>query len=158
MTIDPSTVSTCYGMAENVFAVTQSQGMVIRTIDGARVVGCGPPIPGTDVRAVNGELQVRSLTSVRSYIGTGEIVDDQGYYATGDMGHVLNGDVFVVGRTRDVMISAGQKYLLNDLDHLLNRLVPDCRGRGAVLADEDPTLPGTQKPLCLLRTTTILGG
>jgi hypothetical protein len=148
--VRPNTVSTCYGMAENVFAVTQSDGFVVRDIAGTEVVSCGRPIPGTDVATKESELWVRSATSVRSYVGSDDVTDSEGYYPTGDIGKLLDGEVFVLGRKRDIMICSGQKYFLNDLDHKLNEVVADCNGRGATVADVDSLLPGTQVPLCLV--------
>lgn len=63
----PTTISTCYGMAENVFAVTQSAGMQIIEQSDRRYTSCGRPVPGTEVKEVSGELFVRSSYSIESY-------------------------------------------------------------------------------------------
>ena len=148
--VDPRTISVCYGMAENVFAIAQSRGISVRCIEGRDGVSCGTPIPGTQVREVDGELRVKSAVSVTSYVGTEDVRNADGFYATGDRGYVVDGEVFVAGRVRDIMICAGRKYVLSDLDHFLNRVVPDCDGRGVVLADRDAHVPGTEAPLVLL--------
>jgi acyl-CoA synthetase (AMP-forming)/AMP-acid ligase II len=145
----PERISTCYGMAENVFAVAQSRGLRLLEGGGRSLVSCGRPIPGTDIKIVEGEIWVRSASSLRRYVGQPECVDADGYYATGDLGVLSGGELAILGRKHDVIIVAGKKYLLNDLDHVLNQAVPDCKGRGAALA-QDNALIGTQSPLYLV--------
>ena len=60
--------SACYAMAENVFAVTQSEGFQIAEVDGKSLPSCGPPIPATDVKIIEGEIWVRSPTSITAYL------------------------------------------------------------------------------------------
>jgi len=154
----PHVLSTCYGMAENVFAVSQSEGLRLVERDGRTVVSCGRPIPGTDVKIVDGEVWVRSASSLRAYHGQPECIDADGYYATGDLGVLTKGELAILGRKHDVMIVAGRKHLLSDLDHMLNRVLPGCKGRGVSLAQENPTI-GTQSPLYLVeRPRFWIGG
>jgi acyl-CoA synthetase (AMP-forming)/AMP-acid ligase II/lysophospholipase L1-like esterase len=152
---DPATISTCYGMAENVFAVTQSVGM--RTIErsGRRFISCGCPIPGTEIKELSGELFVRSPYSLEVYEGGEDIRDNQGFYPTGDLGFIENGEVVVTGRKQDLTNIGGRKFLLNDLDFALGRLFPDSAGRIASLATFD-ALIGTEKALFLIERADFL--
>ena len=143
------TVATCYAMAENVFAMTQSQGLETVDHDGRRVVSCGRAIPGTQVKVVDGELWIKSDTSLHAYVGGEDVRDAEGYYATGDLGALVDGAVAVLGRKRDVMISAGKKYFLNDLDAALGRLLPESAGRIASVADYNTEL-GTETVIFLV--------
>jgi acyl-CoA synthetase (AMP-forming)/AMP-acid ligase II/lysophospholipase L1-like esterase len=145
----PATISTCYGMAENVFAVTQSAGMRIFEESGRRHVSCGPSIPGTEIREVAGELFVRSPYSLQAYEGGDDIRDDDGFYPTGDLGFIHDGEVVVTGRKQDLTNIGGRKFLLNDLDFALGRLFPGSAGRIASLATFDPLI-GTEKALFLI--------
>ena len=140
----PETVSTCYGMAENVFAVSQSRGLKILESEDVKVVSCGQPIPGTQVKIVEGELCVKSDTSLDAYLGSEDVRDAEEFYATGDLGALIDGEIVISGRKRDVMISAGKKYFLNDLDFALGQILPDSAGRIAALADYDDAL-GTER-------------
>jgi hypothetical protein len=142
-------VSTCYAMAENVFAVSQSVGLVTRQRDGRRHVSCGRLLPDTAVKIVDGEIFVKSPSSVQSYVGTPDVRDADGFYGTGDLGWLLDDELFVAGRKHDVLVTAGQKFLLSDLDQQLNA-VSGCNGRGVALADDDPRLPGTNVATCLV--------
>jgi acyl-CoA synthetase (AMP-forming)/AMP-acid ligase II len=146
---NPATVSTCYGMAENVFAVTQSSGFRILERDQHRYVSCGRPIPGTEVKEKSGELFVRSPHSIVAYEGGADIRDDEGYYATGDMGFVEQGEVAITGRKQDLANIGGRKVLLNDLDFALGEVFPGSKGRIASMAVFDPSL-GTERALFLI--------
>ena len=142
-------LSPCYAMAENVFAVTIAKGCRTRTIDGAEVVSCGPAIPGVDLKTVDGEVWVRSRSSITGYLGGGDVRDPDGFYATGDLGQVIDGELFVCGRKQDLLVQAGRKYLLSDIDLRLNELFPQVRGRAAALALRDERL-GTEMPIVLI--------
>jgi len=144
--VPPETVSTCYAMAENVFAVTQSQGFRTTFREGREYVSCGTPLPETHLKIVDEEIFVRSATSIAGYLENGNsihVADAEGFYPTGDVGFMDGDELFICGRKRDVMIQAGQKFLLNDLDYAVNTMVPECQGRAACLAKDDPKT-GTQ--------------
>jgi len=146
---DPATVSTCYGMAENIFAVSQSAGVHTFEQNGTRYVSCGRPIPGTEVKEVAGELFVRSAYSLQSYDSREDIRDQQGFYPTGDLGFLEDGQVVVMGRKQDLANIGGRKFLLNDLDFALAQLFPASAGRIASLAAFDSMI-GTEKALFLI--------
>ncbi|MBV7379685.1 AMP-binding protein [Maritimibacter dapengensis] len=139
----------CYAMAENVFAMTQSTGIRVARLDDEDVVSCGPPIRNVEIKTVDGELWVRSRASITSYMSKESIVDDEGFYPTGDMGHIVDGEIYVTGRKRDLMIQAGKKYYLSTVDAAVNRLVPEARGRVATLEDYDERL-ATSKAVVLI--------
>jgi acyl-CoA synthetase (AMP-forming)/AMP-acid ligase II len=145
----PSSLSPCYAMAENIFAVTIGRGYRTITIDGTNVVSCGRPIDGVDLKTVEGEIWVRSPTSIVSYVAGHDIRDADGFYPTGDLGRIIDGELFVSGRKQDLLIQAGRKYLLSDIDLRLNELYPDIRGRAAALALRDERL-GTEMPTVLI--------
>jgi hypothetical protein len=138
-----------YGTAENIFAVTQSDGLRTRRIDGAEVVSCGPPIPSTSLKIVAGEIFARSPYSLQHYEGGVSVVDAEGYYATGDLGEIIDGELYVFGRKHDVLIQAGRKFVLSDLDHEIGQAVEESAGRICVI-DEYNELIGTDQPVCLI--------
>jgi acyl-CoA synthetase (AMP-forming)/AMP-acid ligase II len=144
-----SAFAACYAMAENIFAVTQSAGLASTTIDGVEVVSCGKPIPGVELKIVEDEIWVRSPTALESYLGGDSIIDADGFYPTGDLGQVVDGQLHVTGRKRDLMIQAGKKFMLSDVDAVVNQILPEAKGRAAALAGFDPRL-GTQRPVVLV--------
>jgi acyl-CoA synthetase (AMP-forming)/AMP-acid ligase II len=137
----PERFSNCYGMAENIFAVAQSDGLRTTEIDGNRVASCGKPVPGTEVKLVDGELFIRSPCSLRQYLGGAPIVDADGFYPSGDVGVMVDDEIYLVGRRHDVVIHAGQKFLLSDVDQKLDERRRT--GRVASFGMIDPTL-GTE--------------
>ncbi len=145
----------CYAMAENVFAVSLARGVTVRRIEGADVVSCGAPIPGVQLRLVDGQIWVRSPAAIASYLGGADIRDADGFYPTGDLGELQDGALYVTGRQGDVLIQAGRKFMLSDLDLTLNRLFPDIRGRAACIARDDLRL-GTQVAVALIETAEFI--
>jgi acyl-CoA synthetase (AMP-forming)/AMP-acid ligase II len=147
--VDAAGIANCYAMAENIFAVTQSAGLSTRRFAGVDAVSCGPAIPGVDLKIAEGEVWVRSRYSLRHYEGGESIVDEQGYYPTGDMGELVDGQLYILGRKRDVMIHAGRKIVLSDVDYEVGRLVAGSAGRIATVSAYNELL-GTDEPVCLI--------
>jgi hypothetical protein len=141
----------CYAMAENIFAISLGQGIRTEPIEGREVVSCGRPVPGVEVKVVEEEIWVRSPTSLRGYVGGEDIRDSEGFYPTGDLGRVIGGEVFVTGRKHDLLVQAGRKFMLSDLDLLVNEAFPEAKGRLAALQLDDARL-GTQKALVLIES------
>lgn len=141
--------SACYAMAENVFAVSQSCGLDTIEIQGRKIVSCGRPIANVQIKILDDEIWIKSPTSITSYLTQEIILDDEGFYQTGDLGHVIEGKVFVWGRKRDLVIQAGRKFLLSDVDNAINQVLPSIRGRVATLSDYDDRL-ATSKAIVLI--------
>lgn len=89
--------------------------------------GCvynGIPIGDTIVRVHDGMLEIAGSTLAEGYLGDAERTDtafhvDDGHrwYCTGDLGIVANGRVIVSGRADNVIISGGEKVLLDAVEH-----------------------------------------
>ncbi|MGB3715788.1 MAG: AMP-binding protein, partial [Candidatus Promineifilaceae bacterium] len=83
-------------------------------------VSCGPPIVGTKIKVVDemgdgqfersvGELAVRSDCMLDGYYRRPDLKPfKRGWYLTGDIGYVAHGEVFVIGRSKDLIINAGK--------------------------------------------------
>ena len=144
-------LATSYAMAENVFGVTQGgiddpvkvdpvdlaslqgEGYARPAVEGqpsARMLSCGAPIPGTQVRVVDaqgktlgerrvGELVVRSDCMLAGYYNrpdaTAEAFVD-GWYRTGDLGYMASGEVYVTGRKKDLIITGGRNVFPQDIE------------------------------------------
>jgi len=109
-----------YGMTETSSQVaTQAPG-------DAPAAGAGRPLSGMEVRAVGGVLQVRGPGLFTRYVPSGERErTSDGWFETGDLGHVdANGVVHVLGRRDDLIITGGEKVLPQEVEDALNRL-PD---------------------------------
>jgi len=61
-------------------------------------------------REKSGELFVRSPHSIVAYEGGEDIRDEEGYYATGDIGFVDEGEVVITGRKQDLANIGGARF------------------------------------------------
>jgi len=147
---------TCYAMAENTFAVTQSrldtpphvdwidragimERRIARPVTGDDVpvvpmVSCGPPIPNVEVRIVDanrrdlperhvGEVALRSDHMLSGYYRrpdeTAAAIQD-GWYFTGDLGYLADGELYITGRQKDLIIVGGKNIYPQDIENILN--------------------------------------
>jgi acyl-CoA synthetase (AMP-forming)/AMP-acid ligase II len=147
----PDQLGASYAMAENVFAVTQTpigRPPRLDVVDATTFVSCGPAIPGTAVRIDGGlpdrqvgEIQLRSDCMLRGYHGRPDLdagLFHDGWYRTGDLGYLLAGELYVVGRKKDLIISAGKNLHPHDLEVVVHSVAGVHPGRAAVfgIADE----------------------
>jgi fatty-acyl-CoA synthase len=97
---------------------------------GVRLVACGRPFPGHALEIVDdhgrplperhvGRIAVRGPSVMAGYFerpdATDEVLRD-GWLLTGDQGYLADGDLFVCGRTKDLIIRQGRKYHPADLE------------------------------------------
>ncbi len=134
-----------------------AEGRAVRTEErgGATMVGCGRPARATQVRIVDpdscrqlpdgriGEVWVTGPGVARGYWGHPEqsrktfracLVDgDEEHLRTGDLGFLLEGDLFLTGRCKDLIIHEGRNVYPSDMEELLENELPELRrGHGAV--------------------------
>ncbi|MEU7143509.1 AMP-binding protein [Nocardia sp. NPDC046473] len=114
------------------------------------LVGCGPPLPGHEVvirdttgeRTV-GEVWVRGPSVARTYVGTPAetqtTFQPDGWLRTGDLGYLAEGELFVTGRVKDLLILNGYNVDPQRVEWLAET-VPGVRAGGVVAC----TRPGTQ--------------
>jgi acyl-CoA synthetase (AMP-forming)/AMP-acid ligase II len=60
-----------------------------------------------------------------------------GWYRTGDMGYVADGDVYVVGRSKDLIINAGKNVYPQDIEAIVNTVPGVHAGRAVVFGVPD---------------------
>nr|AWW87429.1 CoA ligase [Streptomyces sp.] len=120
------------------------------------LVSVGYPVADTEVRLVAdtgdelageggvGEVQIRGAAVMRTY-EAGEaanrgVVHADGWVSTGDLGLRHDGELFIVGRTKEVIIVFGQNYHASDIELVAGR-VPGVANH-AVLATAVATADG----------------
>lgn len=101
--------------------------------NGASFVALGSPIPGMEIRIVKGSEQCGELTVgdihikgdsvTRGYFNapekTAETISEDGWLATGDLGFIKDGELYVTGRSKDLIIINGQNIYPHDLEQSL---------------------------------------
>ncbi|MBL6457818.1 AMP-binding protein [Belnapia sp. T6] len=152
---------TCYAMAETVFAVAQAApGAPVRRLtlpDGRTLLSNGPPLAGCEVEARGeagplppgeiGELCIRAPFLFTGYNRNPEATAAalaEGWYRTGDLGLVEDGEVFVTGRIKDLIIVAGKNIHAHDVEAALQDLPGLKPGRAVAFGQDDPDL-GTER-------------
>jgi O-succinylbenzoic acid--CoA ligase len=106
-----------YGLTEACSHVTLGA-----TSDTGRHVG--RPIPGTDVRIVDGQVTVRSATLFSGYVDQGPLqVDADGFYATGDLGEVdAAGHLAIHARRTDLVVTGGENVYPREIELLVEEI------------------------------------
>ena len=127
-----------------VYGMTEFGGVVTILDDAAhrdtshpeRLVSAGQPIPGAEVRVVDpgtlqdvepgtaGELWFRTEQATIGYHGqpeaTRELITDDGWVRTGDIGRIDDGGfVFVEDRVKDMIISGGENIYSPEVERVL---------------------------------------
>jgi acyl-CoA synthetase (AMP-forming)/AMP-acid ligase II len=96
----------------------------------------GTPLPGHRV----GEIQARGPGVMRGYLNKPEITQQtfqDGWLKTGDMGYVSEGDLFITGRKKELIIVRGENYYPQDIEAALQELPGNYRNRCIAEASGD---------------------
>jgi thioester reductase-like protein len=142
----------------------------VSEIDGAtQIVSCGTPLAGIDVKIVDpeqhvalkpghiGEIWISGSGKCLGYWNNPELtlkqfrarlVDDSpyddGYLRTGDMGFFHDGELFVCGRIKDMIILRGQNYYPQDIENVVERtsglIRTNCVAAFQIHEDSEPAL------------------
>jgi acyl-CoA synthetase (AMP-forming)/AMP-acid ligase II len=169
-------LATCYAMAENTFAVTQSQPGQPPEVDWVQrhplqhenraipldptapeaisVVSCGLPLAGAELVIVDeagqvlperhvGEIIIHSNSMLSEYYRrpdlTGQAIHD-GWYYTGDMGYLAEGQLYISGRKKDLIIVGGKNIYPQDLEAIANEVPGLYPGRTVAFGVSDERL------------------
>jgi acyl-CoA synthetase (AMP-forming)/AMP-acid ligase II len=112
-------------------------------------VSCGKPIHGVGVRAVDaegkplperhvGEIAVRSDSMLSGYYKRPDLDPFRdGWYLTGDRGYIADGEVYIVGRSKDLIINAGKNVYPQDIEAIVNTVPGVHAGRAVVFGVPD---------------------
>lgn len=130
--VDRKCMRVCYALAENIFAVSQSTHLMSR----GKYISCGSIIPGTAVVIKNDgvdvtEIQDGSVWIQSSYMPANLPKDKFGYYDTGDYGFMHRGELYIMGRTDDMIISYGQNLFPDKTEALVGNIPGIIPGRVA---------------------------
>lgn len=119
--------------------------------DAKRMIGCGQPIPRGEIVIVDpssrrplppgrvGEIWVRSPSVGVGYYNRPEKTrrvfgarlaggPRRRYLRTGDLGFIHDGELFVAGRLKELIILGGRNYYPQDIEHAAQRAHPALKG------------------------------
>lgn len=128
-------------------------------------VSCGPTIPGTEARIISedgqqladrhvGEIAIRSDYLLSGYYNRPDLEPlVEGWFLTGDMGYLSKGDLFVVGRRKDLIINAGKNIYPADIEAVINQ-IPGIRPGRAVVFGVTDEREGTELVAAVAEVTT----
>lgn len=130
----PGRVKPAYGMAELTLCATMTPAGEPFRVDADGVVSCGRPIDGVRIEVrgddgptpappgSRGELLIASAAVMDGYLGKPEetqAVLRDGCLASGDLGYVDDqGYVYILGRTKNLIVRGGEKYSPHDVEAL----------------------------------------
>jgi fatty-acyl-CoA synthase len=173
-----NTMQSSYAMAENVFAVTQSDisrhsgpasvwadGQQFRTkhliipvpqgtLGSISFKSSGHPLPNNEVRIVSdsgelldqgqvGEILIQSDSLFEGYYNRPDLTANaivDGWYHTGDLGFYLEGELFVVGRKKDLIIVGGENLYPQDIEEIAAQHPAIHDGRVVTIGLYNPSL------------------
>ena len=120
--------------------------------DTLRLVSCGPALPGHALRVVDtdghplpercvGEVEFRGPSATAGYYrnpaATAALIRN-GWLATGDHGYLADGELYLTGRAKEMIIRAGRNLYPYDLEQAVGELPGVRKGCVAVFGTRAP--------------------
>ena len=177
-----------YGLAENSVGVSfppPGRGPLIDVVDRRRLMTtgralpapeglgdnirevpcCGPPIPGHQVRIMDGagreaaerregRLQFRGPSAAAGYFrnegATAELLRGD-WRDSGDLAYLADGEIYITGRAKDMIVKAGRNIFPAELEDAIGDLAGVQKGGVAVFGSPDPQI-GTERLVVLAET------
>lgn len=179
--VAPTVPQVCYAMAENVFAVSQTDpGRPVRCLEASRealqqnrfelaeggpakrIPSCGRVLPGVEVAILGeggqglndgavGEIAIRGKCLFDGYYRLPETTAEKlrdGWYHSGDLGFIHDGELYVTGRVDDLIIVRGRNFYAHDIEAIVSA-VPGVKPGRVVVFSVDNAVTGTQDVVCL---------
>jgi acyl carrier protein len=130
-----------------------------------RVVACGVPLPEHDIRIVDetghevadrveGRLQFKGPSATQGYYrnadATRELLRGE-WLDSGDLAYAVNGEIYITGRIKDVIIRAGRHLHPQEIEEAVGAIDSVRRGCVAVFGSPDPR-HGTERLIVLAET------
>ncbi|MBL4846638.1 MAG: AMP-binding protein [Planctomycetes bacterium] len=160
-----TTLSPCYGMAETTLAVTFTHSAREPVLHEGRV-SCGSKIEGLEIEIrdseagelvedrVEGEIVVIGSSVFAGYFmdeaATAEALREGRFYS-GDLGYLHEGDLYVTGRLKDLIILDGANVAPHELEWVAEQHVDMDGGRAAAFSLEVGT---REVPVLIVETKT----
>lgn len=95
-----------------------------------------------------GEIVVKSISMFSGYRNypekTAEVLDEDGWFYTGDIGFMYNDELYVIGRKKDIIIVAGNNIYPEDIEDIVSKVENVLPGRVIAFGEDDSEL-GTEQ-------------
>jgi 1-acyl-sn-glycerol-3-phosphate acyltransferase len=128
-------------------------------------VACGQPLPGHQMRIVDdqgfelperreGRLQFKGPSATAGYFRNEEknrALFDGPWLESGDRAYIAAGDIFITGRTKDIIKRAGRNIYPHELEEFIGNIDGVRKGCVAAFASSDPQI-GTERLIVLAET------
>ena len=130
-----------------------------------RFVACGRPLPGHEIRIVDetgrevgerieGRLEFRGPSATRGYYRNPEQTErlfHGEWLDTGDRAYLAQGEVYITGRVKDIVIRGGRKIYPQEVEEAVGGVPSVRKGCVAVFGSPDPRT-GTERLVVLAET------
>ena len=138
--------------------------------DVLRMVACGMPLPGHEVRVVDaagfevgerqeGRLEFRGPSSTSGYYRNPEQTRklfSGDWLDSGDYAYLVDGEIYLTGRVKDLIIRGGRNIFPYDLEQAVGNIPGVRKGCVAVFGSADPA-SGTERLVVLAETRETEG-
>jgi acyl-CoA synthetase (AMP-forming)/AMP-acid ligase II len=122
-----------------------------------RMLSAGHPIPNTQVRVIDpagnkladrsiGEIVLKGESLLSAYYRRPDLTREaflDGWYKTGDLGYMLEGELFITGRAKELIIVGGKNIYPQDIEALVYEVPGVYPGRAVAFGVENTAL-GTE--------------
>ncbi len=130
------------------------------------IMSCGQPLPGHFVRIVDeqfqplperriGQLQFQGPSSMRGYYNNPAataLAHRGNWYNTGDFAYLADGEIFITGRQKDLIIKAGRNIYPSVLEEIVSD-VPGVRRGCAIAFSVNDKETGTENIILVAETS-----
>jgi len=128
-------------------------------------VACGQPLPGYQIRIVDaagrelpereqGRLEFKGPSATSGYLRNSEanrLLFDGTWLDSGDLAYVAEGDVYLTGRVKDIIIRGGRNIYPHELEEAIGDIPGIRKGCVAVFGSPDPA-SGTERLIVVAET------
>ncbi|MFN6527756.1 SDR family NAD(P)-dependent oxidoreductase [Nostoc sp. ChiSLP03a] len=131
-------IKPAFGMTESCSGITWSAGLSKdELIEENSFVSLGRPIPGATIRIIDqeksvlpeneiGRLQIKGLSVTEGYYKNPElnqeVFSNGGWFTTGDLGYLHNGELVITGREKQEIIINGINYFAHEIETAIEEL------------------------------------
>ena len=124
--VKPQALSVCYALAENTYAVSQTdlrfapKEVVLNKV---KLLSCGTIMENTKVQILEpdsqgvGEVMIQGACIFDRFLDNEDKMID-GFYPTGDLGFIHENELFITGRKKDLIIVNGKNIYPQDVEYV----------------------------------------